>query len=74
MCLQTGSTNDKVKMFNTLPDANLKMKQSTEFNSFVIEHQSPGFDFEPELERSHKRTLKELLKHTFYLVHADFFH
>jgi len=50
------------------------MKQSTEINSFVIEHQSPGFDFEPELERSHKRTLKELLKHTFYLVHADFFH
>ena len=50
------------------------MQQSTEINSFVIERQSPGFDFEPELERNHKHTFKELLKHTFYLIHTHFFH
>ena len=50
------------------------MQNSTEIKSFVIERQSPGFDFEPELERNHKHTFKELLKHTFYLIHAYFFH
>ena len=50
------------------------MQQSTEINSFVIECQSTGFDFEPELERNHEHTFKEFLKHTFYLIHAYFFH
>ena len=49
------------------------MQQSTEINSFVIERQSPDFDFEPERERNHKHTFIELLKHVFYLIHAHFF-